>query len=320
MRFDVVITNPPYHKPDGGHNRSATAPYPAFIEKAKALNPRYLSMIIPARWYSGGKGLDSFRETMLHDRRIKVLVDYERSKDVFKDVDIKGGVCYFLWDREYEGDCRVVNMANGEATESERRLDEFPVFIRRAGALPILRKVLKGNEGGEWMSDRISKRLPFGIQSYARGAPSPFPGSLHLYRFKGTDYVHPDTVTRNSAWIDKYKVLISKASAGQARYPDYVLSAPIVAEPGSVCTDTYMVAGVFDEEAPCLNLCSYLKSRFLRFLVLLVKHTQNAACNVYRYVPVLNFDEPWPDSKLYARYGITAAEQALVESMVRERE
>ncbi|MGC8654656.1 MAG: Eco57I restriction-modification methylase domain-containing protein, partial [Candidatus Kryptoniota bacterium] len=218
MKFDVIIGNPPYQLSDAGFGRSASPIYQLFVQQAKKLNPRYLIMIIPSRWFAAGKGLDDFRNEMLKDRRIRKLVDFENSADVFPGVDIAGGVCYFLWERDSKGLCEVTNFYNGQPVVSMRRLDEFPVFIRHGRAIPIIRKVLAKNEnGGKRLSDVVSPRKPFGLptnyQPKNAGIPCWFKQKI------GLKFADPADIKDEKGILNKWKLLIPRAPiAGQTDF------------------------------------------------------------------------------------------------------
>ncbi|MFZ2423518.1 MAG: Eco57I restriction-modification methylase domain-containing protein, partial [Anaerolineae bacterium] len=150
MQFDVIIGNPPYQLDDGGYGTSAAPLYHLFVEQAKALEPRYLAMIIPARWFAGGKGLDEFRELMLADSRLRSIDDFLSASDVFPGVGLKGGVCYFLWDRDNPGQCRVTtHFKDWPVSTTSRPLQEegVDVFIRFNEGLSILKKVVAVESG-----------------------------------------------------------------------------------------------------------------------------------------------------------------------------
>jgi site-specific DNA-methyltransferase (adenine-specific) len=166
MKFDVIVGNPPYQMSDGGYGRSASPMYHKFIQQAKKMNPRYLTMIIPSRWFGGGNGLDDFRKEMLEDSRIRKLVDYENVSECFPGVDIAGGICYFLWDRDNKGLCEVKNILNGKKTISERNLNEFEIFIRNVNALSIIHKVISKKE--KTMDEQVSSSKPFGLRTFVR--------------------------------------------------------------------------------------------------------------------------------------------------------
>ena len=318
MKFDVIIGNPPYQLSDGGYGTSATAIYHKFVHQAKKLKPRYLSMIIPARWYSGGKGLDDFRDEMLKDNHIRQIVDYPEAIDVFPGVQIKGGVCYFLWDRDNPGDCLVATSRGGETiSQMERPLleDDNDTFIRYNEAIPIYKKVRSFGEPS--LKDMISSSKPFGLRTNFKGKREPFPDAITLYQNGGIGYVQCEELVSNHDIIGKYKVLIPPLGSGSDAFPHPILGRPFVVGPNSACTETYLVAGAFDDPQQAYNLTTYLVTRFLRFLVLLNKPAQHATSKVYKFVPIQDFDEPWTDEKLYAKYGITEHEIAFIESILR---
>ena len=317
MKFDVIIGNPPYQLSDGGAGASAKPLYHLFVEQAKKLNPRYLSMIIPARWYSGGKGLDEFRATMLADQRLSHLVDFPDARDCFPSNEIKGGVCYFLWDKDKTTAYCVVENRLGEMTQSlARHLDAYSVFIRDNRSIAILQKVKALNETS--FEGKVSSRKPFGLATdFSADQAQPFDGAVSLYARGRVGYVKPDQLLKNQAWTSKHKVLLSKAYGAGDGWPHQIIGKPILAPPNSACTETYLVMGLFDEASTAANLVSYMETRLFRFLVSLVKITQDGTAKVYQFVPLQNFNEPWTDEKLYAKYGLTDDEIAYIESMIR---
>ena len=321
MKFDVIIGNPPYQLSDGGFGTSATAIYQKFVEQAIKLQPRYLTMIIPARWYSGGKGLDEFRDTMLHDERLRRIVDYPEAADAFSGVQIKGGVMYFLWNRDHPGTVNVSTFKKDRiVSEMARPLleDGAATFIRYNEAISILKKVRTKSERS--LSEDISPSKPFGLRTFVKGKTKPFEGSVTLYQNGGIGYVSRPVLTANKQIVDEYKTLIPALGSGSDAFPHPILGKPFVVSPNTACTETYIVAGHFDNEQEARNLASYLSTRFLRFLVLLRKNTQHATQKVYQFVPVQDFTEEWTDEKLYAKYGITPEEVEFIESMIRPME
>ncbi len=321
MKFDVIIGNPPYQLNDGGGMGTSAMPiYHKFIQQAKKLDPRYILMIVPSRWFSGGKGLDEFRDEMLSENRLSEIHDFVDATDVFPGVQIKGGVNYFLWDKSYNGNCRVTNYYNGKPNEPVLRpLKEknCPVFIRYNEAISIFRKVQSRKE--PTLEKEVSSRKPYGIDSNFKDFKSrpDDTHSIRLYRFGDTGYIRHDQVLRNTNWIYKLKVIISKAGSGSDAFPHQILGIPMISEPGSVSTETYIVLGTFDNLKSANNLISYVSTRFFRFMVSLMKNTQNAPKNVYSFVPIQDFSESWTDEKLYAKYGISEDEIAFIESMIR---
>lgn len=317
MKFDVIVGNPPYQLSDGGYRISASPIYQLFVEQAMKLDPRYLTMIIPARWFAGGKGLDSFRDEMLHDDRIRQIHDYPDANDCFSGVQIKGGICYFLWDRDNPGDCAVTTHAGGAIGETvERPLLEkgMDTFIRWNEALPILHKVTKTNPSFDSL---VSPRKPFGLSTTFKGKKQ---GEIKLYQNGGVSYVSEQDIPTGKQLINKWKVYIPYVGSGSDSFPHSIIGDPFVGEPGSACTETYLVIGPFNSKEECENVITYLNSRFLRFLVLLKKPSQHATSKVYSLVPLLPFDKKWNDKTLCSAYGITDEEYSFMSSLVRPKD
>lgn len=318
MKFDVIVGNPPYQLKDGGNGASAAPIYQLFIQQAKALQPRYMSFIVPSRWFAGGKGLDKFRLEMLSDNRIMKLYDYPNANDCFPGVEIKGGVMYFVWKSTYQGDCEIRTILGDEELPPVKRpLNEYDTFIRYNDAVPILRKVQKRNE--TTLNTTVSSRKPFGLATnFSDFDNINNPDKIHIYANKKRGYIRRERVQTNKQIIDKYKVLVPKAGEGSGVFPNSVIGKPILAEPPSCCTETYIVAGVFNTKDQAHNFDLYLRTRFVRFLISLKKVTQDTTSKVYGFVPALPMDQAWADEKLYERYDITPAEQKFIESMIKE--
>lgn len=319
MKFDVIIGNPPYQLNDGGGTGSSAKPiYHHFIEQAKKLNPRYLSMIIPARWYSGGKGLDDFRSTMLKDQRIKHLIDYMDSRECFPGVDIAGGICYFLWEREYKGMCEVTTIRKGEKSESKRYLSEFETFVRNNIAVSIIHKVQKHDT--EFLNSIVSSRMPFGLTSKVRPSKS---GDLNLISSGGRGKISSEQVTGGFEYIDKWKVLLSKASTDHGGQPDKegkrkIFSKVEVMPPKTICTESYLVVGSYSSQNEAENMVEYLKTKFCRFLVSTILLTQNITKSKFIFVPNLDMNKHWTDEILYEKYKLTTNEIHFIDSSIRE--
>lgn len=327
MQFDVIIGNPPYQLGDGGGGggASATPIYNLFVDAALALEPRYAVMITPSRWFSGGKGLDDFRDRMLRDHRFVKLVDFPQLYDVFPGVKIRGGVSYWLWGREHDGGCEVVTMIGNEVIGQPvvRMLDAYDVLVRRNEAVRILDKVtgyrVKGkpetNLGGQ-----VSARKPFGLTNQ-RGKPTTtgVKNPILIFGNQVTSYLPRAAITNNADWIDAWKVLLVKAHGTSGRDDVTILGEPVVAGPGSACTETYLVIGVCASEDEARNLAAYMRTRFVRFLVSLRKITQNITRDSYKFVPALPMDRLWTDKALFKRYGIDEDQVAFVDSLITER-
>lgn len=323
MKFDVIIGNPPYQLNDGGGRDSAAIPlYDKFVQKAKQLAPHFLIMIIPARWYTGGRGLDDFRDNMISDTRMKVIHDYPETDDCFPGLNIRGGVCYFLWDSLYHGDCTIINHIKGKMIEMKRPLKEanIPLLIRYNQSISIMKKVLKFKEVS--LGKYVSTSKPFGMRSNFSDFTSiqTEMHSVKLYRFGENGYVAKKIIVKNENLIDRYKVLVSKASPGGDEYPHSIVSQPIVSEPNSFCTETYLVIKDVDSRTEAENLVSYIKTRFFRFMMSLVKNTQNISKASYTFVPLQDFSHPWTDEMLYRKYKLSSDEIAFIESMIRPME
>ena len=320
MKFDLIISNPPYQLSDGGAQQSASPIYNLFIEKAKKLKPRYLAMIVPARWYSGGKGLDGFRSEMLNDARIRVIHDFPETKDCFPGVNIRGGVCYFLWDRDNNGPCKVYNHFGNDIVYAERPLLEkkADTFIRYNLAINILRKVQKFSEPA--MNELVSPRKPFGLATNFEGYNIKKDGETNilLYRFGENGYIKNMQIVRGKELVDKVKIFIPYASPGSDDYPHLILSKPIVAMERTACTETYLVVGPFANKDEAINVAEYMRSKFFRLMVLLLKSTQHVTQKVYAFVPQQDFNVAWSDDMLYKKYGITEEEQQFIDTLIKD--
>lgn len=321
MQFDVIIGNPPYQMTGGGGGSNDSSIYHLFVEQAMRLEPRYLSMVIPSRWMAGGRGMDEFRKTMLTDRRISHLIDYTRMSTAFPGVDFEGGVGYFLWSLEYQGDAQYTLFQGDERHPTiTRDLGAHDIFIRDHRALGILERVQALRE--PTMDSMISADTPFGLATnFTDFKVKPFRGSVALYRTDRGRRVVTHTarsgIKKNAHLIDSWKVLLPEAYGERGAIPALVLGPSIVTPPNSVCTQTYLVAGPLASEKEADSLQSYIKTRFFRFLVSLRKITQHALRSTYSWVPQQTWNQDWNDEILYKKYGITNDEIAYIESMIR---
>ncbi len=323
MKFDVIIGNPPYQLEVGIEKDNYAIPlYHKFIQQAKKLRPRFISMIIPSRWFAGGRGMDDFREEMLHDTRLQILVDYPNAADCFPGIDLSGGVCYFLWNSEYNGICKIVSNRGKDYQSTMNRPLLEPgndTFIRFNEAIPIIRKIIAYKE--PTFDSLISPQTPFGIvSSFKDYSDKPFEESIAIYTVNGIKYIREDQVSKNRQWISPYKVFISKSYGERGAYPYRFLAKPFIGTPRSCCTQTYLMIGPFNTSIECENVISYINTRFFRFCIMQKKNTQDAMRGVYSYVPIQDFSQSWTDEKLYAKYGITDEEIKFIESMVRPME
>lgn len=325
MKFDVIIGNPPYQLDDGGAQASAVPIYNKFVLQAKAIKPKFLCMITPSRWFAGGRGLDSYREEMLHDDRLRTIVDFFNSTECFPGVDLSGGVCYFLWQRDNPGNCLITSIINGQETSLERPLLEkgSNSFIRFNQAIPIVRKVWKTSS--DTFTTIVSSQKPFGLRTYVQGTQKNGKNNILLYSNKNADmggegYISESEVIVHKEWVNKYKVYISRAYGERGNFPYLVIGKPFIGKPLSCCTETYLLIGPFEKEIYAKNVISYMQTCFFRFLVLLTKNTQDAPARVYQFVPLQDFSHPWTDEMLYKKYGLTEEEIAFIESMIRPME
>ena len=292
--------------------------------KREKLNPRYLTMIIPARWFAGGKGLDTFRETMLSDRHLSHLVDFESSKDCFEGVDIAGGICYFLWDRSYEGDCKISNVQGTVTNTDVRALNEYPIFIRSNESVHILRKVLAKET--KFVDSMALSQKPFGFRTYARGVEKPFPNAIKLFHSQGIGYVKISEVTKNADLVDKYKIIVGRLvpSNGELDVKPgdgyRVMTNTRILGPGEINSESYIAIGIFDTETEANNFNNYIKGKFPRFLLRQAISSVNINREVFKFVPLLDFTQEWNDTMLYERYGLTENEISFVESYIRPYE
>ena len=317
MKFDVIIGNPPYQLKTGGAQAQAIPLYNKFVLQAKKLNPRYITMIIPSRWFTGGFGLNDFRNEMLNDNRLRVIHDFTDASECFPGVEIKGGVCYFLWDRDHRGDCQINTHEGGKIVSSmERPLLEkgHDVFIRYNEAVPILKKILAFKEPS--FSSIMSSQRPFGLPTnFSDYHETKKEGDLTVYCNKKIGYISKNfPITKNAELINYYKLFTPKA-VGSGGKDDYI--KPILGAPGSLCTETYVCTGPFKTEEEAKNVMSYIDTKFFHFLLTLKKNTQDCLSGAFEFIPLQDFSKPWSDKELYKKYNVTQDEIEFIESMVR---
>jgi len=320
MQFDVIIGNPPYQMKGGAGGSSDSSIYHLFVEQAKKLEPRFLSMVVPSRWLAGGRGLEEFRKKMLNSGQLFRLIDFPVSKEVFPNVEVKGGICYFLWSAAHKGPCKVTVVRGGEESSSLRQLDEFDVFVRDPRAVGILRKVLKFGETP--ITEILTADTPFGIATnFEEFHDKKKAGDVALHYVRSgkryIGYVPRSIITKNADLISKWKVLVPKAgSDGGQKIPDVVLGKPWLSSPPSVATQTFLAFCAASKEA-AQSIESYYRTKFFRHLVSLRKLTQDALRPMYSWVPVQAWDREWTDKALYKKYGLTKEEIDYIETVIR---
>lgn len=326
MQFDVIIGNPPYQLGQSGGEAVggfAMPIYQEFVRAAKGLDPRFLVMVTPSRWFAGGRGLDEYRSEMLADKRMRKLVDFPDATEAFPGTQIKGGVSYFLWDNSWNDTCEVTTIHGGSPTSPpmKRYLSAYDVVVRRNEAVPILEKVLKVNskDGFGNLASKVSAIQPFSIRTNFRGAEAPkgMKKPVRLIGNGGETFIERRDVPRNDSWIDEWKVLLGRAYGAGDAFPHQIFNRPIIAGPGTACTETYLVISRFKKEAEAKRFADYLRTRFVRFLVSLRKNTQDIYNERFQFVPDLPMDRDWNDVVLYKKYAISKDEITFIESMIR---
>lgn len=332
--FDVIISNVPYQLSDGGAQASAKPIYHLFIEQAKKLNPTYIDMIVPSRWFTGGKGLDKFRENMLNDDRLKIIHDFPDASECFPGVEIKGGVNYFLWDKNYHGDCEINTHKEGKIVSTMvRPLKEegSNVLIRHNDLIPIYHKVKDMKEAS--FSSIVSSMKPFGLRgdffkdTYKYGLPAisdrPFRNGISIYGIdsslkRAIKYVDQKYPLPKKNYLPLYKMFMAR-NQGSGQFGEK-LSTPIFAKPNEACTETYVVIGLFDNETEMKNCWSYMKTKFFRAMLAVKKNDQGCGSNVYEAIPLQDFSKPWTDAELYKKYELTDDEIKFIEENVQPME
>ena len=323
MKFKAVVGNPPYQVMDGGAKASASPIYQLFVESAKRIAPSAISLIMPSKWFAGGKGLDDFRESFRIDKRIKCIFDYVNAKELFPTASIGGGICYFLWRKDYNGECTFTNIMSGHTSTKERSLDQYDVIVRYNEAINIINTAIPN--GTKTIADIMLSRNPFGPASNVRGELLPSEGLIKLMTSQGAYYVNPNIIKDNKEYVDAWKVSISKVTCEHAGEPDKngqlkILSSLRVLEPNTICTDSYLIIGKFETEKEAENLRSYLTTKFARFMLLTAVSSINLSKDKFRFVPLQDFSRPWTDADLYAKYNLTEDEIAYIERLIKPME
>jgi site-specific DNA-methyltransferase (adenine-specific) len=319
MKFDVIVGNPPYQLESGGYGPQATPIYQLFVEQAFRLKPRYVCMITPSRWFAGGMGLDGFRQRMLDSTNFRKLVDFSNAADLFPGVEIKGGVSYFLWDKNYEGKCETLLVQDGVPGKSVSRFlgEHGDTFIRFNEAIPILEKIKAKNLDS--LGDLVSGVNPFDLATNFKEFCEPkTKGAIQIFVRGGINYVTSDRITKNPTLLNSWKVLLSQAYNGGDNFPHQIIGKPFVAKPGEGCTMTYLAIGPLKNQIEADNLSEFLKTKFARFLIALKKNTQHLSKSKFDFVPKIDYSRKWNDDALYKMFGITDSEQQFIAKIVRD--
>lgn len=325
INFDAILGNPPYMIMDGGAGVSATPLYHRFVDLARGLKPGYISMIMPSRWFSGGKGLDNFRNSMMEDRSISYIYDYEHSFFVFPQIEIAGGVCYFLWDSLYNGNCHFTNINAQSKSSCLRDLNQYDIIVRQNHAIKIIDKIkkLKINDG-HCLSDVVSASKPFGLRGFYTPRKEGIP--CWFNQKKGLKFADPNDYTDEWKLKDKWKLLIPRAPiAGQTDFSKpvgfYYDGNVVVSKPGEICTESYVVAYSSDTEEEILSFKSYLFTKIFRFLLLQSVVSQDVVRSCFRFVPDLGkYDGVYSDDLLCSEWKISDTEWKYIDSRIRNVE
>lgn len=324
MKFKAIVGNPPYQVMDGGTHNGAMPIYHQFVKTCKALSPTYNSLIMPSRWFAGGRGLDDFRTEMLNDTRLSVLHDFIDSKQLFKTADIAGGICYYLWDAKHNGECEVSTHAGNTVSSIKRKLNEHDIFVRDNIGLSIVKKIQAVSD--EFMDKGVLQLAPFGLRTYIRGEALPFENSIKVLSSEGYGYVSKDDINRNREKMNKYKVVIgrlvpSNGEVGIDPSKGYkAITCPQVVQNDEVVTETYLVCATLDTLREAVNCCEYLKLKFPRFLLRLTYSSMNVNRANFVFVPNQDFNRSYSDEDLYKKYNLTEDEVAYIERLIRPME
>lgn len=327
MKFNVIIGNPPYQKNDGGSGNGISAKplYHHFVNNAKSLNPNYISFIIPSRWFAGGKGLNDFRSEMLNDNRISHLIDFSNSKDCFTNVNIAGGVCYFLWNKDYSGECEVVNKFKKHEYKQKRFLNEYPIFIRNNIAINIAKKVKIKSKN--FLNEFVYSRNPFGFVSKERGNKKENKkNNIKLFHSQGFGFVHIDDIQKNQDIVKNFKVTIGKVvpSNGEVDVtPEMgykVITTPKIYNPLEIVTESYLVLSDFKTKNEANNFAHFMTLKFTRFLLKQSLTSMNISKYDFMLIPVLDWSKKYNDKDLYEKYRLTEKEIDYIESTIKPME
>ncbi len=323
MKFDVIIGNPPYQLNVGVEKKNyAILIFHKFVEMAISLKPSYASMIIPSRWFTGGRGIDDFRDKMLKDRRIKEMVDYVDSRDCFNGVEVAGGAMYFLWEKNYEGDCKFTSIQNGKESTAIRNLSKHHIFTRYNEADKIIDKVIKYNKSGKMLSQVVGPQTPFGLHTNFWDKDKPGKNDVTVYTSKGLTYTSRNNVTSGRNLIDLYKVIFSKATSEHAGQADKngkrkIFSKIDILKPNTICTQSYLVANGFKTLKEAKNLSLYLKTKFVRFMLFQALTSQDISREKFCFVPLLDFEKEISDKDLFKIFNLNKEEIEIIHNLIK---
>ena len=321
MKFDVIIGNPPYQLNVGIEKKNhAILIFQKFVDMAIKLNPSYVSMIIPSRWFTGGRGTDEFREKMLNDNRIKEIVDYVDSRECFNGVDVTGGAMYFLWDKNYKGDCKFTSIINGKKDTAIRKLNKRHIFTRYNDAEKIIDKVLDLETN--FLSETVSVQTPFGFHTNFKDRENQKRNDVEVFTSSGLTYTDISNVRSNQKIIDLYKVIITAATSEHAGQSDKsgkrkVLSTIEILKPNTVCTQSYLVVDTFKTLKEAKNLVTYLKTKFLRFMLFQAITSQHISREKFCFVPKIDFKQQTNDEILFKKYNLNSKEISFIDNMIK---
>lgn len=323
MKFDIIIGNPPYQLSTNDKGGIQAIPiYNKFVEQAFSLNPKFISMIIPSRWYTGGMGMDSFRNLFLSNKNIKLLYDFPKSRDCFPNVDIAGGICFFLWNADFQGDCCVVSSKSGKKTETYRKLNQFDVFIRNNIGIEIINKICKKTNC--FLNKVVASISPFGLSTNIKGKKEAFTGSIKLISSSGESYIQLNDIPKGLEYINEYKVSIGQLNPDRGGVNNAsdckssVTTKVKIYGPNEVFTATYLLLNHFKNIEDATNFANYIKTKFVRYLILLTLSSMHITKDNFRFVPVIDFSKSWTDKDLYLYFKLTEEEILDIENSIRE--
>lgn len=322
VKFNIIIGNPPYQQNDGGNESSAKPIYQHFINNGLNLKPKHICMIIPSRWMLGGKGLDKFRKQMFLDKKIKKIVDFFNEKDCFPGVTVEGGVCYFIRSEDNsDGICEFTNIINGESITIKRKLWNETIFLRDNNSFNIIKKINFENN----LSNIVMSRNTFGFLTNFKDFNKIYINDyikIFLKENKKTieGYIDKNKIEKNKDLIYKYKVVTGKAYGGAGKVPNNVFSKPFILKPNEICSESFLVLGIYNSEEEAIKYVNLLKTKFVRFLVFLLRISNTVKKDNFKLVPFLETSIDWNDEKLYSYFNLSKEEIEYIEKTIKPME